>query len=216
MRLNKLIDVEVGPEKSTYTFPKTAETYNDSVSGPFRQLFSSSGRYILKVDFPADEDYKYSCAIRRAWAKSDKIDNSGDDTVLIKSEEFLVTRELEGTGYRIADRDGNEGIIELENPVFKIIPYIPRNRYFRVIFKVRGKKNKTECPSKKQAFSSWYDAKIASRDGVLRERMKAIYKCKICGQWHLTTKDGGLGTPKKEIYSRSKEKESTRKLLKTI
>lgn len=206
MRINKLLDVEVLEDGGLrYSFPTTAETYDDKISGPLLELFPGEGRYIFKVDVAA-ENYKGSkCLIKNAWKHSDNIDYT--ETTIVGVLDLLISKIPGSHDYLIESRDGEKGLIEKSNPLYKIIPYIPKDKKFPICFRLRQKFSKeSRCPTNKQIFLSYYDAKIAAREKDSRERMKAIYRCKSCGFWHLTTKDGQFERSRKETYNRDKEK----------
>lgn len=61
------------------------------------------------------------------------------------------------------------------------------------------------CPTGKDVYLTYDKALKALRIRPGRERNKAIYKCHICGHYHLTTKDGKGRRP--IVYSRSREKD---------
>ena len=67
------------------------------------------------------------------------------------------------------------------------------------------------CPTQKDVYLTYDKAAKALRMRLNRERTKSIYKCHICGHFHLTSKDGVGRRPK--AYSRSREKDFTQHAL---
>lgn len=61
-----------------------------------------------------------------------------------------------------------------------------------------------QCPSGKDVYLTYEDAKRAQQLRPSRLREKAIYKCHICGHFHLTTKNGVDRRPK--VYNREQNK----------
>ena len=60
------------------------------------------------------------------------------------------------------------------------------------------------CPTQKDVYLTYEKAVKALRMRSHRERTKRVYKCDICGHYHLTTNDGECRKPKR--YSRSRER----------
>ena len=70
------------------------------------------------------------------------------------------------------------------------------------------------CPSNKDVYLTYEKAEKALRMRSNRERTKAVYKCHICGHFHLTSKDGEGRRPR--VYSRNRERvvsNRTRRML---
>ena len=63
-----------------------------------------------------------------------------------------------------------------------------------------------KCPCGKDTYLTYEHAAKALKIRESRERNKAIYKCHICGHYHLTTKDGKDRRP--VAYSRSAYREN--------
>ena len=61
-----------------------------------------------------------------------------------------------------------------------------------------------KCPTQKDVYLTYEKAAKALRMRTNRERTKDIYKCHICGHFHLTSKDGEGRRPR--AYSRSHER----------
>lgn len=64
------------------------------------------------------------------------------------------------------------------------------------------------CPSGKDVYLTFNKAKKALKMRRESQQNKEIYKCHICGHFHLTTKDGKNRRP--AIYSRSRVKNNDR------
>ena len=60
------------------------------------------------------------------------------------------------------------------------------------------------CPTQKDVYLTYEKAAKALRMRSNRERCKEVYKCHICGHFHLTSKDGEGRRPR--AYSRSRER----------
>ena len=66
------------------------------------------------------------------------------------------------------------------------------------------------CPTGKDVYLSFEGAECALKMRKKRERTKAVYRCHICGHYHLTTRDGE-GRRKRE-FSRIRQKETLKKI----
>lgn len=217
MRVNIKISVERKVEEDLCIYSYSDKKSYDVLSGKYSglsRLFPTSGDYLVKIDFDADQfqGELISAVFRHSEERS------YENTRLIAKDSFIAyhPRSFRGTYVLESNLSGYRCIINNDNPIYKIIPYIRSGASRRISITARqeGKwfitENSQECSSGKQVFKTWKEAKVASRDSQQRERMKAIYRCEICGNWHLTTKDGKISI-RKDIYDRRREKKILRK-----
>lgn len=108
----------------------------------------------------------------------------------------VIDRESKGSPYvLIVSIDSEE--YEIEGRKCKCQEYVDRTLF---------------CPSGKDVYLAYQDAENALRQrGVIKKDKKRVYRCSICGHYHLTTNDG-FGN-RKQKYERNK---SERYLLKSM
>ena len=216
MRVNIKLSVERNVEEDLCIYSYGERKSYDVLSGRYSglsRLFPEDGEYIVKVDF--DSDQFRSDLISAVFKKSEE--HSYERTKLIGKDTFTAyhPETLKGTYVLESGLSGFRCIIDSSNPIYRLIPYIRSGSSRRISITTRQDykwidRGTSGCSSGKQTFMSWREAKIASRDTCLRENMKAVYKCSICGCWHLTTKDGKI-LKQKDIYNRKKEKKELKK-----
>lgn len=211
MRVNIKLSVERNVEEDLCIYSYGEKKSYDVLSGRYSglsRLFPGNGEYIVKVDF--DSDQFRSDLVSDVFKRSEE--HSYEKTKLIGKDTFIAyhPETLRGTYVLESGLSGFRCIIDSSNPIYRLIPYIRSgsSRRISIITRQDFKWISAEgsgCSSGKQTFTSWKDAKIAARDECPRERMKAVYRCSICGCWHLTTKDGKV-LKQKDVYNRKKEK----------
>ena len=215
MRVNIRISVERDVENDLCIYSYHERKSYDVLSGRYSglsRLFPKSGEYIVKIDFESDQFD--SGIISGIFSRSD--DCSYDNTRLVGRDTFIAynPETLRGTYVLESQLSGYRCTIENDNPLYRIIPHIRKGSCREIKITVRQESKwcngSSECPSGKQIFYTYREAKIAARDYRLRDKMKAVYRCEQCGHWHLTTKDGKT-LIRKEIYDRRKEKRVLKK-----
>ena len=109
---------------------------------------------------------------------------------------------------------------EVINRESKNSPYLLKVSIYSEEFEIEGHKCKCQeyvernlsCPSGKDAYLSHQDAENALRQrGADKKNKKRVYRCSICGHYHLTTNDGA-GKHKRK-YDRSKSERGLQQVM---
>ena len=103
---------------------------------------------------------------------------------------------------------------EVINRESKNSPYLLKVSIYSEEFEIEGRKCKCQeyvernlsCPSGKDVYLSYQDAENALRQrGADKKNKKRVYRCSICGHYHLTTNDGA-GKLKRKYDRRKSER----------